>query len=304
MQTMPGPPERRRCAAGSRLAGSAAGSSAGSRAERSTGSTELAAGCAQLPPQGLGEVFVFSWCLSNALGMRRAVLQLAVTSPSCSALHDSCSPPCSQQAFSAGARVGLGVPSAAAGVQHLQMSFRSAGSGRSFHQEGLRCARRRLTSQAPAWLTLRAFFRLKEPGVQPTCWQPAARCVSLGEGKGCPQRSVSLWGHFGDEASTMMCPREPGPKLLGDMEQRVRGIMLSVCEIQTGTHISDWARLPEPTRCCCRFALLLPPCLLQALCLAVASGLQARLPRSGATGCHLAGSYQVRAERAPFLSWV
>lgn len=80
--------------------------------------------------------------------------------------------------------------------------------------------------------------------------------------------------------------------------------MLSVCEIQTGTHISDLARLPEPTGCCCRFALLLPPCLLQALCLAAASGLQARLPRSGATGCHLAGSYKVRAERAPFLSWV
>lgn len=89
--------------------------------------------CWVCPAPSPGAAGLFGRCWSNALAMCRAALQLAVLSLSSSALHGSCSPPCSQHAFSVGARAGLRLLSAAAGVQHLQVSFRSAGSGCSFH---------------------------------------------------------------------------------------------------------------------------------------------------------------------------
>lgn len=49
------------------------------------------------------------------------------------------------------------------------------------------------------------------------------------------QNPNSLWDRLGDGAPATMWAHEPGPLLLGDKEQRARGFVLPVCEIQVGT---------------------------------------------------------------------
>ena len=127
------------------------------------------------------------------------------------------------------------------------------------------------------------------------------------------QNPNSLWDRFGDGAPTMMCTREPGPILLGDTEQRARGIVLPVCKIQVGTdveRVSHVRRKPGQASLAplAAAAAAFPSSFHSASCKLRAwqrllGWLLARLPSSGATGCYLAGSYKSKS-REPFLSWV
>lgn len=110
----------------------------------------------------------------------------------------------------------------------------------------------------------------------------------------------------------MMCAHERGPILLGDMEQRARGIVLTVCKIQVGTDVKRVSqvrhKLGQASLALLTAAAGFPSSYHSASCKLRAwqwllGRLLTRPPSSGATGCYPAGSYKSKS-REPFLSRV